>query len=31
VLHIVAAAGEDGDDDNDLGDDELSPIRLHIC
>ena len=30
VLHTVAA-GEDGDDDDDLGDDELSPIRLHIC
>jgi hypothetical protein len=33
VLHIVVAtAGEDGGgDDDDLGDEELSPIRLHIC
>jgi hypothetical protein len=30
---MVAAAGENGDDDDyhDLGDEELSPIRLHIC
>jgi hypothetical protein len=31
VLQTVAAdAGEDGDYDDDLGDKELSPIRLHI-